>query len=67
VAGRLQRCDGIRTRAGLQEDQILLAIAVGASDEVTHANSKSRSLSALEELEPESFTERFEKKQRLPW
>jgi hypothetical protein len=39
VAGRLQRRDGIGAEAGFQEDQLLLAIAVGASDEVTQANS----------------------------
>jgi hypothetical protein len=35
VAGRLQRRDGIGAETGFQEDQLLLAIAVGASDEVT--------------------------------
>jgi hypothetical protein len=33
VAERLQQRDGIGAGAGLQEDQLLLAIAVGASDE----------------------------------
>lgn len=61
MAGLLQRRDGIGATTGLQEDQLLLAVVVGASDGVTQANSKSRSLPALEESEPESFTKWFEK------
>jgi hypothetical protein len=58
---------GLGLEQGCRKTNFSLLLLWERATKVTQANSKSRSLPALEQPKPESFTKRFEKKQWLLW